>query len=89
MIIRLMPVRGTLNPWITSRLVSLKVTVEPAGMRISGGSNTQARATMTASYSSGPTCRRPGWSKGAVVATWVGWICPTSVSTWIPSPKAL
>src|SRR3989304_5110344 len=70
------------SPCTTSRLVATKVTVEPAGTRISLGVKDQMPATIRTSYRPGPTSTTPGWSKGAVVAS-----CVTS--TRPPSPPLL
>src|SRR5262249_17733069 len=76
-------------PWTTSRLVTVKVTVEPAGTRISLGVKLQIAATIETSYRPGATWTTPGLSNGTVSATFVGTTRPSCVGRWMPAPKAV
>ena len=66
-----------------------KVTVEPAGTRISLGVKDQMPATIRTSYRPGPTSTTPGRSKGGVAASSAGSTRPSSPGGGIPAPKAV
>jgi hypothetical protein len=74
---------------MTSRLVAMKVTVEPAGTRTSLGMKNQMPAIMRTSYRPGPTSTTPGSLNGAVSANFVGSTRPSTPGRWMPAPKAV